>query len=353
MNCTDKNRSSLSSKISDLWQDPEYVKKQQQARKGHPGTTTGKRCITDGLQDKFVLPEDIQPYLDAGWWLGCKKKGKPATTTVWNKGLTKYTDERVKKNGEAVSKSLIGNIPWNTGLTSATDDRVKRCAESQIGKVITAEHREKISKANRGRKQSVEEIQSRRLSLIEFYVKHPEARKLRSEQMKDRYKDPELRKKCSDQVKLAHKNDPTIVLRGIETKRVNGTFNVSAPEKEYYELLIQRYGEEDVFTQYNKDPRYPFACDFYIKSEDLFIELNIHPTHHTHPFNPDDEEDVRFLEVLQARNDQWSRNIVDVWTKRDYNKMQTAIKNNLNYKAVYENGYAESRDSLEERTGNC
>jgi len=57
----------------------------------------------------------------------------------WNKGLTKETDERVKRNGENTGKtlrkrgsckgknnSMYGKHPisWNTGLTKETDKRV-------------------------------------------------------------------------------------------------------------------------------------------------------------------------------------------------------------------------------------
>jgi len=37
--------------------------------------------------------------------------GKP----TWNKGLTKETDERVRRYSENVSKTLTGYIPWNKG----------------------------------------------------------------------------------------------------------------------------------------------------------------------------------------------------------------------------------------------
>ena len=60
-----------------------------------------------------------------------------------------------------------------------------------------------------------------------------------------------------------------------DTKRLNHTFNSSKPEDDYYQALVLEYGADDIERQYNKDPRYPFACDFYIKSLDIFIELNL------------------------------------------------------------------------------
>lgn len=120
-----------------------------------------------------------------------------------------------------------------------------------------------------------------------------------------------------------------------DTMKKNNSFNKSQFEEDYYQLLLQKYSEDDIVRQYNSDSRYPFNCDFYIKSEDKFIELNIHPSHGDHPFNPDDEMDQKLLEQLRSDNTDWSNMIIDVWSNRDYIKRQTAIKNNLNYQVIY------------------
>jgi len=51
-------------------------------------------------------------------------------------------------------------------------------------------------------------------------------------------------------------------------------------EDNYYDELIAIYGANDIIRGY-RDIRYSnngykFQCDFYIKSEDLFIECNFH-----------------------------------------------------------------------------
>ena len=221
--------------------------------------------------------------------------------------------------------ALIGNIPWNKGLTAETDPRIKAMAEKQIGKVISAEQRAAISKANIGRKQSYDEIKKRSETLRQYWKNNPDKLEERKAYFKEYNSNPEVRRACSERSKLKIKEDPTIITRGIETKRKNGTFHVSLPEKEFYEILVTEYGEEDIVTQY-KDERYPFCCDFYVKSLDLFIELNLHPTHGTHPFDPECIEDILLLMELEKQNTQWSKNIINVWTVRDYNKIQTAIK---------------------------
>lgn len=123
----------------------------------------------------------------------------------------------------------------------------------------------------------------------------------------------------------------------IETMKENKSFNTSEPEEEYYKELCLKYGEENVIRQYYDAERYPYNCDFYIKTEDLFIELNFHPSHNFHPFDPTNKDDIVLLEKLKKENTDWANMIIDVWSVRDYKKQQLAKKNNLNYKAIYSN----------------
>lgn len=60
--------------------------------------------------------------------------------------------------------------------------------------------------------------------------------------------------------------------KSYETKRRNNSFNTSSDEEVYYNYLLQHFEETDILRQY-RDERYPFNCDFYIKSLDLFIEI--------------------------------------------------------------------------------
>ncbi len=75
--------------------------------------------------------------------------------------------------------------------------------------------------------------------------------------------------------KLMSELQPTILEKINNTKRANGTFNTSKPEDAIYKILLDNFGEEDVIRQYRDECRYPFNCDFYIRSLDLFIELNL------------------------------------------------------------------------------
>ena len=122
----------------------------------------------------------------------------------------------------------------------------------------------------------------------------------------------------------------------LESLKENGSYAKSKIEEDVYSWLINKYGEENVIRQY-WDERYPFNCDFYIKSEDLFIEVNNHPSHGDHPYDEKSEEDRLLLESLIEKGDDWSMMIVDVWSVRDPKKFMCAKKNNLNYKVIYKN----------------
>lgn len=172
-----------------------------------------------------------------------------------------------------------GKIPWNKGMTSITDARVKKLAL-------------KVSATNK-----------RKYAQIKCT-------------------DPQYFKKWREAVSLKMKQ--------------NDTYNRSSDEEVLYQELIALHGNENVIRQY-RDVRYPFCCDFYISSEDLFIELNKHWTHGKHPFNANCPEDIRILEEWKksADNSDFYKNAIYVWTDLDVRKSRIAKENNLNYIAIY------------------
>lgn len=128
----------------------------------------------------------------------------------------------------------------------------------------------------------------------------------------------------------------------INTMRSNRTFNISQPEEDFYNNLIQLFSKEDIVRQYNtrlfeNSDRYPFACDFYIKSLDLFIELNLSWTHGFHEYNKDSLKDQQILNewLEKSKTSEYYKNAIVVWTIRDPLKIKTAKENNLNYRMVY------------------
>ena len=114
----------------------------------------------------------------------------------------------------------------------------------------------------------------------------------------------------------------------IETKRKNNSFHISKPELLSYELLKEKYN--DIIRQY-KSKEYPFICDFYIPSLDLYIECNYHWTHGGHPFNENNGDDISILNYWKTKNTKFYNNAIITWTLRDVNKRKIAKQNNLNY----------------------
>lgn len=64
-------------------------------------------------------------------------------------------------------------------------------------------------------------------------------------------------------------SSPESQQKHILSMKQNKSFNKSISEDQCYNLLKEIF--PDIIRQY-RDVRYPFNCDFYIPSNDLFIE---------------------------------------------------------------------------------
>lgn len=113
------------------------------------------------------------------------------------------------------------------------------------------------------------------------------------------------------------------------TKHKNGTFNSSNIEE-----CIKAF---DIFkSQYNKDVRYPYLCDFYDKDKDLFIEVNASWTHNFHWYDVD--SDAVMVNAWKKKSDdsQYYASALKIFTKSDVEKRECARKNNLNYVTLWD-----------------
>lgn len=130
----------------------------------------------------------------------------------------------------------------------------------------------------------------------------------------------------------------------VESKKRNGTANTSKYERNAYQWLIEYYGPEDIVAQY-KDERYKnpinghtYHCDFYIRSKDLFIELQIFWGHGPHPFNENDKNDIALLEEIKEKIKEKPiyQRLVNCWTKDDVCKRQVAKLSGIKLLEVYD-----------------
>ena len=130
-------------------------------------------------------------------------------------------------------------------------------------------------------------------------------------------------------------NSPARVEKSFKTKNLNKTLNCSWIEEYFYTQLLTILNKEDIYRQY-KDQRYPFHCDFYIKSLDLFIELNIHWTHGNKLFKGTEEDILKLNNWKErAKNSKYYKNAIKTWTVRDTKKFKFAQENHLNYLVFY------------------
>ena len=122
-----------------------------------------------------------------------------------------------------------------------------------------------------------------------------------------------------------------------ETHKRNNSFHTSAPETKLLKILQEFFGASDIEYQY-RSPQYPFACDFYIKSLDLYIELRGSWTHGKAPFDPNSKEHQIKLQEWQekAQTSQFYRNAIDVWTRADVEKRKIAEENGIKLIEVFD-----------------
>lgn len=167
------------------------------------------------------------------------------------------------------------------------------------------------------------------------------------------FKLPEIRRKIENTIKVKYgvkcypqtkeykdfmsKHIDEINIKRYNTKKKNNTFNTSKPEDLLYIYIKEKF--PSVERQYNKDNRYPFACDFYIPELDLFLELNGTWIHGKHPYDPTSQEDQQTLEQWKEKYDNGNHpmylSAINGWTKRDVKKRNIAIKEKLNFKEVW------------------
>ena len=132
-----------------------------------------------------------------------------------------------------------------------------------------------------------------------------------------------------------------IFQKGINTKKQKNVFGEKSSIEIYFENMLNKLNIAYEYN-YKDEERYPFRCDFYLTHYDIFIEINAFPTHGDKPFfkkilkfsSPDlEEQQNRILEDIKvkAKNNSFYKNMINIWTERDVNKILTAERNKLNY----------------------
>lgn len=112
-------------------------------------------------------------------------------------------------------------------------------------------------------------------------------------------------------------------------------------ELKYYNFLLTLFDKQDIEQNYNKDNRYPYRCDYYIHSLDLFIEIQASWTHGPVPFDKYNKEHMLiFREWLNKQityNSQYYKDAIYTWCVRDKIKHKSVQQNKLNFIEFYTN----------------
>lgn len=149
----------------------------------------------------------------------------------------------------------------------------------------------------------------------------------------------------------AMKSRAKIIRNAMQNYKVTGQIDVelfkkSAAEYIVFLCLTEKFGVDDVMYQYGLHPydkRYPFACDFYIKSLDLFIELNGYYGHGHHWYDGTNPDDVLRANHWLSSGKKRNEKAYKTWTIDDLEKREVAKSNSLNY-LVFWDGSVHSVD---------
>ena len=123
-----------------------------------------------------------------------------------------------------------------------------------------------------------------------------------------------------------------------ESYREHNTFNSSKDEEVLFDLLSEIFNKSDIERQYFNKEQYPFNCDFFIKSLNLYIEYQGSFYHNKKLFNKERDlnEYQKFLNKCSRNGDKNSYdNLIETWTIRDIKKWNIAKTNNLNMLLIY------------------
>lgn len=303
-------------------------------------TQKNRIVIHHGDEEKRIYKGLLDKYLKDGWILGQSNKHRKNTSEAhkgkepWNKG----TKNATLRNHQGFEK---GGTPWNKGKGRVLTQKEINSLVSMYVEVTSLNHcckKLNIPFASAYRYFKENNLLRGKSEVLKGKPRPDFVKKRISEKKKGHEVSEKTRKAVSQANKKRTVEERKIqVTKAFLTKRKNKTFNTSKPEECLYDMLLKQNINKTIYRQYKDKERYPYYCDFYIKEDDLFIELNTHWTHGGHPFDPNNKKDLEQLALWQekAKQSKFYAQAIYVWTDLDPKKQKCARDNNLNYKAIY------------------
>ena len=262
-----------------------------------------KHFYTNGVIDRKFSDDDIIPE---GF-----RRGRTNGCRAFTKGL-------VAINNGKVCRFVAPDAPLPEGFVRG---QMKH----------TSQHNQKISAALKGKERSVQHCLSLSLSHKQDSYKQRMTNTLIERYGVDNvFKLDSIKELC---------NTPEVHKKRFSTMKKNGTIKKSKLEDTYYAFYSEQFGVENVLRQYRSED-YPFACDFYIKPLELYVEINGFWTHGPHPFDANCADDILMLEEWKqlALKSPFYSGAIETWTNRDVRKLEALQNNNLNYLIIYYDG---------------
>lgn len=268
----------------------------------YTGSNKNKICISnlELAKTKYINIEDLEDYLQQGWCRGNLLDRQKLEKKRWyNNGK----ENIIIKEGESIPEGFIPGM-YNRRKGGYTKFQYKWYTNG---------------------------VEQKRLSILKGDTIPEGWWEGQSDSMAEKSRNAPKGKKRTPEQREHHRIGSQ---KAWQNKINKGTCNTSQPEEQLYLELVKEYGE--VKRNYNEDPRYPWHCDFYIPSKDLFIELNRFPTHYCEPFDETNPEHLKLLEHCKTAPDNWvERKMVEVWAGTDVEKRKWAEEHNLNFKMIY------------------
>lgn len=152
----------------------------------------------------------------------------------------------------------------------------------------------------------------------------------------------ETRMKISNARKGTHLSEEMRVQKTINTNNTYHEKGLYKRHKTKPELFVEDYlnntfGSNHVFYNYVDKERYPYKCDFYVDSYDLFIEVHAGWRHGVKPYEVADMQCESQLAdmIAKSKTSDNYKNAIYTWAELDVKKLECAKKHNLNYVRLY------------------
>ena len=170
------------------------------------------------------------------------------------------------------------------------------------------------------------------------YAKTQECREKTLQTNLNRY--GEIHYSCTDECKQ----------KVAETMLRNNTFITSSLEDGIVEILKSL--SINFIRQYRSE-LYPYKCDFYFPDYELFVEIQGYWSHWTHPFDENNEEDIKVVDFIKSKcgyrkngKENLYFKVLYNWTIRDVKKRNIAKTNHLNYLELFDHCPQKCVDSI-------